>query len=196
MCACVCACVCVCTHSSYTLFHRVLSQETGHSPPCSRVGPHRPSIPNIIVCIYQPQPTIWHHLYMESKVWHQWTYLSIEQKHTHRHREQISLSWAQDCPICARLGCCSLYEVNALVPHVTRKEKSEAEPGMWIRQVWAQFGGSHPIGFWELSLDSASSALKTNPKSCGVHPLRTTLGPSSQPWIKCVSLWVPVTGCL
>ena len=34
---------------------------------------------------------LWYHLYVESKIWHKWTYLT-EQKQTHRHRGQMC-SW-------------------------------------------------------------------------------------------------------
>ena len=47
---------------SYTFFFflivssdHVLTQENGHSSLCCIVGPHCLSIPNVIVCIYQPQ---------------------------------------------------------------------------------------------------------------------------------------------
>ena len=40
---------------SHTIFHHVLSQETGSSSLCCTAGPHGLSIPNSIVCIYQPQ---------------------------------------------------------------------------------------------------------------------------------------------
>ena len=37
----------------YTIFHHVLTQETGHSSLFYTAGPHYLSILNIIVCIYQ-----------------------------------------------------------------------------------------------------------------------------------------------
>ena len=41
--------------SSYIIFHHCLSQEIGCSSLCYTAGPHCSSIPNVIVCIYQPQ---------------------------------------------------------------------------------------------------------------------------------------------
>ena len=40
---------------SHTIFHHGLSQETWHSSLCYTVALHCPSIPNVIVCIYQSQ---------------------------------------------------------------------------------------------------------------------------------------------
>ena len=48
---------------SHTIFHHVLSQETGYSSLCYTVGPHCLSILSVIVCIYQPPiPSLSHSL--------------------------------------------------------------------------------------------------------------------------------------
>ena len=40
---------------SHTIIRHVPTQETGNSSLCCTIGPHYLSIPNAIVCIYQPQ---------------------------------------------------------------------------------------------------------------------------------------------
>ena len=57
---------------SHTIFHHVLSQESGYSSLCCTVGPHCLSILTVIVWIYQPQNP--YHLYVKPKIWHKWTY--------------------------------------------------------------------------------------------------------------------------